>query len=394
MEDKIIDKITSIYNRIMEKPNIIYNIFKDFYGEKYVDMQNFLSLEDYTTYVKREFLESTILDTKTDLLGYRKFQNINILVRFPEVRVTNENDKYIDIWELYAKIYFNCFGLMTNSFVLNRSEYDVFQFRNLYLHSHVPGISHTHLADFQPPCLGQGPIRATISSLFADFDELRWQLFCFELSKYVEVESLSGGPYKKLESLGSNSMRRGEGDWYMNTSNVVPAFTCLPKDKIKEFVEWLIKKKKFVFDYYNGSYNIGMSYINWRVFISNEFIEWYNIQFKEGHVTATYEDLLDRDLLKKGIISNNFIYYDSQYSVNNLTKYVGQKICTFKGKDVTLVIRDLEKEKTERNFSNFLNPLLAEYIYKCILKVLNYKHGRYNTQKTETTGVGTTTIYL
>lgn len=394
MEDKIIDKITSIYNRIMEKPNIIYNIFKDFYGEKYVDMQNFLSLEDYAAYMKREFSESTILDTKTDLLGYRRFQNINILVRFPEVRVTNENDKYIDIWELYAKIYFNCFGLMTNSFVLNRSEYDVFQFRNFYLHSHVPGISHTHLADFQPPCLGQGPIRATISSLFADFDELRWQLFCFELSKYVEVESLSGGPYKKLESLGSNSMRRGEGDWYMNTSNVVPAFTCLPKDKIKEFVEWLIKKKKFVFDYYNGSYNIGMSYINWRVFISNEFIEWYNIQFKEGHVTATYEDLLDRDLLKKGIISNNFIYYDSQYSVDNFTKYVGQKICTFKGKDITLVIRDLEKEKTERNFSNFLNPLLAEYIYKCILKVLNYKYGRYNTQKTETTGVDTTTIYL
>lgn len=394
MEDKIIDKITSIYNRIMEKPNIIYNIFKDFYGEKYVDMQNFLSLEDYAAYMKREFLESTILDTKTDLLGYRRFQDINILVRFPEVRVTNENDKYIDIWELYAKIYFNCFGLMTNSFVLNRSEYDVFQFRNLYLHSHVPGISYTHLADFQSPCLGQGPIRATIGSLFADFDELRWQLFCFELSKYVEVESLSGGPYKKLESLGSNSMRRGEGDWYMNTSNIVPEFTCLPKDKIKEFVEWLIKKKKFVFDYYNGSYNIGMSYINWRVFISNEFIEWYNIQFKEGHVTATYEDLLDRDLLKKGIISNNFIYYDSQYSVDNFTKYVGQKICTFKGKDVTLVIRDLEKEKTERNFSNFLNPLLAEYIYKCILKVLNYKHGRYNTQKTETTGVGTTTIYL
>lgn len=44
-----------MYNSIMEKPNIIYDIFKDFYGEEFVDMQNYLSLEGYISLIRRNF---------------------------------------------------------------------------------------------------------------------------------------------------------------------------------------------------------------------------------------------------------------------------------------------------------------------------------------------------
>lgn len=36
----------------MEKPNIIYGIFKGFFGEEFVDMQNYPSLDNYISNAK------------------------------------------------------------------------------------------------------------------------------------------------------------------------------------------------------------------------------------------------------------------------------------------------------------------------------------------------------
>lgn len=382
-----------MYNSIMEKPNIIYDIFKDFYGEEFVDMQNYLSLEEYISFIRRNFSEERILELGNNLYGSNRFNEIFILVRFPEVRVTNENDRYIDIWELYAKVTFNCRGESRGDFLLNRAEYDVFQFQNNYMHSHIHSIPTSNFTSFQSPCLGSGPIRDTLALLAADFDELRWQLFCLELSKYVQVESLAGGPYKRMENLGKNSMSRGESNWSMFSDENLPHFNSFNNERVRQFVKWLLERKKLKFDFTNGSYGISMPYITWRIFLSNEFIEWYNIQYAEGNATATYLDLLAEGLLIKGIIDNGRFFYDSSTRASNCIRYVGMKVCTFKGKDVRLVIRDLNSRANDNNLSNFINNRLAEHIYKCILEVVNYKYGN-NSAETQTTGSSKTVIYI
>ena len=127
--------------------------------------------------------------------------------------------------------------------------------------------------------------------------------------------------------------------------------------------------------------------------MSNEFIEWYNIQYAEGNATATYLDLLAEGVLVKGIINNNRFYYDNSGRGTNYSRYVGKRICTFKGEDVRLVVRDLESRANDNNLSNFINNKLAEYIYKCILKVVNYEYGN-NSTETQTAGPSKTVIYV
>lgn len=382
-----------MYNSIMEKPNIIYDIFKDFYGEEFVDMQNYLSLEEYISFIRRNFSEERILELGNNLYGSDRFNEIFILVRFPEVRVTNENDRYIDIWELYAKVTFNWRGESRGDFLLNRAEYDVFQLQNNYMHSHIHSIPTSNFTSFQSPCLGSGPIRDTLALLAADFDELRWQLFCLELSKYVQVESLAGGPYKRMENLGKNSMSRGESNWSMFSDKNLPHFNSFNNERVRQFVKWLLERKKLKFDFTNGSYGISMPYITWRIFLSNEFIEWYNIQYAEGNATATYLDLLAEGVLVKGIINNNRFYYDNSGRGTNYSRYVGKRVCIFKGEEVRLVVRDLESRANDNNLSNFINNRLAEYIYKCILKVVNYEYGN-NSTETQTAGPSKTVIYI
>ena len=72
---------------------------------------------------------------------------------------------------------------------------------------------------------------------------------------------------------------------------------------------------------------------------------------------------------------------------------VGKKVCTFKGEEVLLKIRDLKDKDDTNNLSNFINSNLAEHIYKCILQVVNYKYGNNNTE-TQTSGTRKEVIFL
>lgn len=386
MKEEIEVKIKEMYDYLMEKPRIIYNVFKDFYGESLVDMQNYPSYEEYKAFICINNSEESIL-TLNNFEGSIKFENIFILVRFPTIRVTNENDKYIDIWELYAKVTFDFQGKIRGSFKFIRAEYDTIQLANDYMHSHISGIPNDS-SEFRSPCLGSGPIRNTIASLSADFDELRWQLFCFELNKYVQVESLSGVPYKRLEVVGMVNLGYGENSWKMLDGNNPINYLGM-HNFIKDFIKWLINQKKLKFNF-KGSFGIGMSYIEWRVFISNAFIEWYNVQFSEKKIKTTYRELLSSGFLKRGIIKNNMIRYEKS-RVYDYSNKVGEYVCTFKNLPVLFKIRDLNNSND--NMSTFLNSSVSEYIYKCILETVNYNYGNSNTE-TQTAGVNQTTFYL
>lgn len=49
----------------MEKPNIIYGIFKGFFGEEFVDMQNYPSLDEYISNAKMMHSEEFIMVDNT-----------------------------------------------------------------------------------------------------------------------------------------------------------------------------------------------------------------------------------------------------------------------------------------------------------------------------------------
>ena len=409
MNELIESKIGELYSLLMDKPNQVLAIFNDFFGEDKVDMQGFMSvdelkswlsvtpisnyasresldmsMEDYDTYSSQSLtdLRGEVLDLVLDQLcsreivdyiGDTRFSSGFILVHFPHVRITNEYNRFVDINHLYAKVKVLHNGSMNGYFSLNRAEYTYLHISSGYMHSHVRTIPTSDFTKFQTPCTGTGPINDTISNLSNEFDSDIWRLFCLELSKYVEVESIAGTPYHRLENLGTSNMGAGE-DVFRVVNQL--RYEDSIKEMIKEFVPYFIKQGKLKFNYANGSYSIGMSFTEYILVISNEFIDWYNKKFNNKEWKYTFDALKRSDVLKEGIIANNKIYYEnSRRNVNSYTAYNGQRMCTFKGKDVLINIVDINEVK-EDNKSIILNTNIALYILSKILRVINYRYGK------------------
>lgn len=423
------EKIEELYNSLMDKPLRVLGIFNDFFGEDKVDMQGYWSLDKFKSWMNIEPLSTYIPSggivsmnsndwsmykacaitdlpenqvekvvnalthtTVKERIGYAKFNGIFILVHFPHVRVTNEHDRFVDINHLWAKVKVMYNGTLNGGFTLNRSEYTLLHFRSGYMHSHISSIPINDFTRFQGPCTGSGPINGTISVLNRDYDEDMWNMFCLELSKYVTVESVAGRPYHYLERLGTNGMEAGMDRFitYLLPSHYRSAIT---RDKFKEFVRYFVNSKRLKFNYVNGSYSIGMSFIEFIVLISNEFIKWYNDQFNKEELTAKFADLKRQGILRECIIDNGKIYYDrGRNNVNNYAQYIGKKVCVFKGREVTVDITDVAEVRNE-NKSIILDIQTALYILTTILKVLNYRYGR-NKAIHEGNQLGTEVRYL
>lgn len=407
------EKIEELYNSLMDRPLRVLSIFNDFFGEDRVDMQGYWSLDKFKSWLKIESLATYIPDgniadmssndwsmyktlaiadlpgdqvekvvnvltniTVKERIGNAKFNGIFILVHFPHVRVTNEHDRFVDINHLWAKVKVMYNGTLNGGFTLNRSEYTMLHISSGYMHSHISGIPTNDFTSFKNPCTGSGPINGTISALNRDYDEDMWNMFCLELSKYVTVESIAGGPYKYLEKLGTNNMEMGVDRFVTYIYHQPNYGDALSSDKLKEFVRVFINSKKLKFNYVNGSYSIGMSLIEFIVLISNEFIKWYNDQFNKEELTAKFAELKRKGILKECIIDNGKIYYDKgRNNVNTYAQYIGKKVCMFKGREVTVDITDIA-EVRNGNKSIILNTHTALYILATILKVLNYRYGR------------------
>lgn len=423
------EKIEELYNSLMDKPLRVLGIFNDFFGEDKVDMQGYWSLDKFKSWVIIEPLSTyipngdivgmnsndwsmyetpAIIDLPEDQvekvvnvladnrvkerIGNAKFNGIFILVHFPHVRITNEHNRFVDINHLWAKVKIMYNGTLNGGFTLNRSEYSMLHISSGYMHSHISAIPTSNFANFQSPCTGSGPINGTISTLNMDYDEDMWNMFCLELSKYVTVESIAGRPYHYLERLGTGNMETGINRFVTYLS---PGYyeDALSSDKLKEFVRYFINSKKLKFNYVNGSYSIGMSFIEFIVLISNKFIKWYNDQFNKEELTTKFADLKRKGILKECIIDNGKIYYDRvRNNVNSYAQYIGKKVCVFKGREITVDITDIVEVKNE-NKSIILNIHTALYILATILKVLNYRYGRSKATH-ESNQLGTEVRYL
>lgn len=438
MSEEITKKAREIYDSLMYFPYKVLDVFNDFFGEDRVDLQGFITFEEFISILEQrklarffpnkasvfntpEFkalpkegkdmvvalldndalgvpvlsdntIATYILPLMTTTLANTMVSDGCVLVHFPNVRVTNENDRFVDINHLWVKVGVKLGGAGTGFFTVNRSEYQLSHMQADYMHSHVSGIPFDDFTRFKSPCLGSGPIKNTLATLAIGYDEAMWQLLCLELDKYVRVESISGVPYKYLEKISNReSMTIGASTFTMKASynRYTSRFT---KDNMKDFVVYLIKKGKLRFNFINGNYGLAMSYIDYMILISNEFIEWYNHRFNQHIVTPSYAQLKSAEILRECIIDNGKILYftDNTASNRDCLSYEGRRVCMFKGKPVNIHVVD-DRGSTE-NKVVLINSEIAETIAKAILETINYKYGR--KEKREEAGASSPTDYL
>lgn len=419
------DKINKLYLDIMSKPNQILEVFNNFFGEDRVDMQDSISNEEFHRQIMNIPLQGLVLsassiynddfpsseykhtrlgaipeDKQSEILDYVDiatlclymvtsdiFRGGCILVHFPHVRITNEYDRFVYINHLYAKVRIMANGTLDGTFALNRSEYSFLHISNNYMHSHVRDIPFYNLTEFQIPCTGSGPINDTISSLNREFDIDIWELFCLELSKYVEVESIEGVPYHRLESLGNSSTTLLSRDKFDVVYTLPYYGGVLSNSILREFIPYFINHYNLKFDYRDGSFALGMSLTEYILTVSNAFIDWYNDQYNKQNITHNLNSLLRNNVLQRCIVANNTLYKNSApTNASTYRQYIGNKVCTFKGQDVVLTISDINNvnEVNNENRSIILDTRAAFYILTRILQVINYRYGK--SEQTDSEG--------
>lgn len=346
----------------MENILRIYDVFKEFFGEERVDLR---IVEPPIDAFTRQLSEESIKEGVTEIIRcWDALLCPFILVYFPRVKVTNEHGNFVYITELYVKVRLAVPGVLS-TIGMNRAEYTLDQFYSDYMHSHICGIPTGDFERFETPCLGAGPIQGTSHILRSKVcTNEEWMLFCYELSKFVTVESLSGGPYRKLERITSSS---GRIDYigYRRAQN-------LPKF-ITNFVRHLILSRKLKFVYRNGSYVLGMSNAECMILVSNEFINWYN---QLDNAEAEQVKDIKRCYMKSGVAAKGHIYGMSMSLplLDRVSEHVGRRICTFKGREIKLRISGAVSETSVRSL--FLSEDVISEILSVILEVINLKYGK------------------
>ena len=406
-----------LYNRLTKNRSEVHSILIEHFGEDRVDLQvskeeeidsilfmdvrallwyanvqtdeNFCysgPFEDLEPKVQKDVLNSVLDSTKFN----RNFMDswATVLIHYPETKVTNEYGDSITIYDSYIKFNINSFGRLQDSFQMARTTYTRSQFDSNYMHSHANGIHISNDGiEFSHCCLGTGPIATTVNNLNTNFDSDIWKLFCVELDRYIETESLSGGPYNKISYVGNNeSYRELPSAFVFRTTlsnyNINPVLrrenSLQIKEDIKHFIKYVIESKKIKFRYVQCAYDIGMSFKDLVLTMSNLYIDWINknngVQFN-----VSKDDLINKGVLIKGIIKNNKFYKTNNNRISQITS-TGKSGLIFKGKEVPFkIIGDTE----ESNAILILNPTFIMKIVSILLNILNYRYEKSESTPSE-----------
>lgn len=374
----------------------VYDVFKNHFGEDFVDLQGVPTEEDVLSCMDSysdvfsftplghddlyDASESAWDEVKVFIRDCRPF----IIVWWPHVTVTNENDKSIEIQDLYAKVDLTFNGHIPyegHGFYLLRARWNKAQWESRYSHSHIPSLDIDRLGRFQSPCLGTGPINNTILTLKNSNEEISWMLFCQELSVYVTVESLTGGPYRRLEDVGIARTLYGfrSFDDYYYTPSVGFFLSVYSSSTLKDFIRWYLENGHLQFRFTGGKFCIGLSYYDFMLDISNAFIEWYNTTSTEEY--RTIEELLNNEILVKSIvIEGKFCSMGTGQNSLPATEYQNRHILYFKGRDIKSVIDETAEGTPEETI--LLHHSIAIKILQNILKTINYHyHNEYNNKR-------------
>lgn len=406
------ETIKSWYKDCLENIQTVHSIFINTFGEDRVDLQGVLSEDDFVSRMLGMLItlpeKATMLIgdvSEDDFIVYQERlrnvlrQNLNnatIIVHFPELTITNERGRTHLIRDMYARVVLLPDGKLCSGPQFHRATFTYAECKNNYLHSHVRTIPFDDLTKWQGGCLGSGPIRDTISRLSIDFSWEDWTLFAVQLDQYVHVESLEGGPYHRMESIGTNS-----GRW--REQNDITRFLRIPrpllssptrvnapqfsenftKEHFSEFVTYFcrhFRETGLFIAFANDHYFWGSPVIETVEKMSNMFIEWFNTQRHLGEITATYEELLRNFIIKHSIVRNGkLINYIPESNTNNrnYANYEGTHLFYFKGNPVTFhyIPPETTENLTVQEASRTLNTNLVIAVIQAIETHITLAYG-------------------
>lgn len=359
----------------------IYSIAKRYYGEDRVELSVGYDSYNESMYVgmvnihipsqpTEEYIENPTIDGMVD--GFASVYAI--LIYFPEVTVSNEANQSTVIKDLFIRIPLNNDGTIAAPFRLLRSTYTNEELAVGYMHSHCHTLNKTHPENWDIPCLGTGPLRTTMSLLMSDgFDEQRYTLFFWELDKFTQVESLSGIPYIKLQSIGISNDSRAK----VKMVNTKVTLSNDERETLTAFIKSYMKTNLFRMTIADGKVVLGMPFIEWLVSFTKYYKKWKIMTSSLGIGNLDHK-------MSNYFIRDNILYQNPHRE--NWERRVGTPIVKFKGREFKF---NIVQSTTEIIGTQLFNIGFAIFILNQILTYINYcydgKNTKYSPERTSDT---------
>lgn len=408
-----------ILDKILEKPREVLDVFNSFFGEDKVDFQfcrgfiidklgqasrNYLldsrySLTtDYLNKVDNLEADGSICsalkhigelnppDISEDLiiwfiylnlesiLDYHGYNfNLSIVVHFPEVTITNETGQSHKMQDVYTRTTLGANGHMQGYMQLTKTTFSLLEYKCGYIHSHLPkwltdGADATSLG-FRAPCFGSGPIRSTMLTLSVDYEPDMWYLYCAEMQKYVETESLKGGPYIRIEGMYASEVSLNDFTLHGLTRS---GSSFMDTIDFPEFMKYLLDNRVLRFNFDGQIYRLGMSFTDAYLAISRAFDSYFSdvdIRLRSSHWTSYLTDYVVGDYaLSKPVALDKVSDEETEDAV-----------LYFKGKAVKLKILG-SYNVSKDNITKAPNIVIVSSIVNVILRLINNKYGKQTTE--------------
>ena len=404
-----------ILDKILEKPREVLDVFNSFFREDKVDFQfhrgfiiykleqasrkylldsRYSLTTDYLNKVDNLEADGSICsalkhigelnppDISEDLivwfiylnlesiLDYHGYDfNLSIVVHFPEVTITNEIGQSHKMQDVYTRTTLGANGHMQGYMQLTKTTFSLLEYKWGYIHSHLPkwftnGAYATSLG-FSAPCFGSGPIRPTMLTLSVDYEPSIWYLYCAEMQKYVETESLKGGPYVKIEDMYASEVKLNN---FTVHGLVESGSSFIDTIDFPGFMKYLLDNRVLRFNFDGQIYRLGMSFTDAYLAISRAFDSYFSAINTRLH-------------------SSHWTYYLTNYVVGDyalsepvaLDKVSDEEtedaVLYFKGKAVKLKILG-SYNVSKDNITKALNIVIVSSIVNVILRLINNKYGK------------------
>ena len=361
----IIKVIQSEYNKVVEPLKEIKQIVEEFFGEENVDF-NIPSYYLYKTMVKKLMKE---VEYNPDTLCEHCLEAMNclfecFLIHWNTVTVTNEFDESEKIFDLFVKVYMD--GAHVQEFSMAKTTFTQRQYKANYVHSHVP---RNNGIGFAQPCLGEGPIRKTISTLNTTYNSQIWGLFCQELDSYVKTESVVGVPYIRMSNI---KIYDSVEKYSINAAYLKEAF-----NETEEYITYIKKIfKEFVntgsikFAYKNGSYCYGEPIADIIVKYSNYFIDYIKTNI---HTPRIQRQILSN--LKRASYMNGSLWVLSTSEIASFA-YNSSDFIFFKGKEYHFKV--IENDGNDIQYYYIVDTSIVRVLLTKLLLFINCNYGKIN----------------
>ena len=169
------------------------------------------------------------------------------IVHFPTVRISNGKTG-MDLKDIYARFIIDSNRVLKDKQIV-RSSLTSSEYEYGYQHSHCSSGQFS----FGNLCFGSGPISITISKIRDNqrFDVIPlflYRIFLFEFDQYLQVESLTGGPYKYLDTV-LNCERLTKKIHNLEELRTTSCETSMNNTRVKK-IQDAIRNNLNIFEYY------------------------------------------------------------------------------------------------------------------------------------------------